>query len=67
MEALGADASVIQLVDVALRTTAALIEYANNAHNASPDRKMLAEETKSLSGLLARLRTRTQNSRSDDT
>lgn len=61
MDPFSAVAAVVELADVALRTASALIEYANNTHNASLDRKLLAEETYSLSKALERLRTRLQN------
>lgn len=66
MEAIGAAATILQVVDVALRTTHALIEYTRNTQNASSDRKALAEEVQSLSGLLERLRARAETSLLDD-
>ena len=66
MEIVGATASVLQVVDLALRATSALIEYTNDTRNASNDRKKLAEETESLARLLERLRTRAEKSGSDD-
>ena len=66
MEAFGAAATLPQLVDIALRTTSTLIEYTRNTQNASSDRKLLAEEAQSLSGLLESLRTRAETSHPDD-
>lgn len=66
MEAVGAAATVLQLADVALRLTSALIEYTKNTQNASTDRKLLAEEALTLSGLLERLRARAESSSSED-
>jgi hypothetical protein len=58
MEALGVAASIIQVLDVALRTTEALVQYANDAKNASMERKVLAEETICLAAILRSLRDR---------
>ena len=66
MEAIGAAATILQVADVALRTTYALIEYTRDTKNASSDRKALAEEVQSLSGLLERLRARAETSHPDD-
>lgn len=66
MDPFSAAAAVVGLADVALRTASALIEYTNNTQNASLDRKLLAEETYSLSKMLERLRTHLQNPDFDD-
>lgn len=66
MEALGAAATVIQLADVALQVTSALIEYTRNTRNASADRRLLADETHTLQGLLERLRSRAERAKPDD-
>ena len=66
METIGAAATILQVADVALRTTCALIEYTRNTQGASSDRKALAEKVQSLSGLLERLRARAEISLPDD-
>ncbi|KAL8730751.1 MAG: hypothetical protein Q9166_003821 [cf. Caloplaca sp. 2 TL-2023] len=66
MDPISATASIASLVDVALRTTSALITYARDAKHASSDRKLLAEEAAFLSKLLERLRQRTRGSRHDE-
>lgn len=66
MDPVCAAASLISVVDVALRTTSALIKYARDAKHASSDRKLLAEEAAFLSKLLERLRQRVRESRHDD-
>ena len=66
MEPISAAASIADVVDVALRTTSALIKYARDAKHASSDRKLLAEETAFLSKLLERLRLRAHESRHDE-
>lgn len=63
---LGTAASVITLVEVALRTITALHEYTSNTRNASTERKLLAEETWSLSQILKRLHGRASDVRLDD-
>ena len=55
------------MIDVALRTTSALVKYARNTKNAFSDRKMLAEETLFLSKLLQRLQDRALRARHDET
>lgn len=49
-----------------MRATSALQEYTTNTRNASTDRKLLAEETQSLSDTLEILRIRMLNARPDD-
>lgn len=66
MEAVGAAATIIQVADVGLRVTSALIEYTRNTHKATTDRKLLAEEAQSLHGLLERLRVRAESCRATD-
>ncbi len=61
MDPLSATASVISLIDVALRTTSALVKYARDTRNASSDRKLLVEEAQFLLKLLQRLRDRAQS------
>lgn len=58
--------NILGLVDMALRTSAVLIKYAQDAHHTSADRKLLAEEAYSLSRLLERLRDRAQKSNGDE-
>lgn len=67
MDPLSITASLLGVVDVALRTTTALAKYAGDTKNASSDRKLLAEETLFLSKLLQRLRDRAKKARSDET
>lgn len=67
MDPLSITASFVALIDASLRTTSALVKYARDTKNASSDRKMLAEETVSLSKLLQRLRDRAQMARHDET
>lgn len=66
MDPFSAVATAVGLADGALRTASALIEYTNNTQNASADRKLLAEETCSLSKMLERLRSRLQSPAFDD-
>jgi hypothetical protein len=54
------------VVECSLRATSALHEYTSNTRNASNDRKLLVEETSSLSHTLKKLRIRAVNARSDD-
>ena len=67
MDPLSFTAGLVGVIDAALRTTSALVKYARDTKNASPDRKMLAEETLLLSKLLQRLRDRAQTARHDET
>lgn len=66
MDPFSAAASFIGIVDVALRTTSALIKYARDTKHASSDRKLLAEEALFLSKLLERLRRHTQGDCHDE-
>lgn len=63
MEPISAISALVGLVDVALRTASALVEYTKNTQNASAERKLLAEEAHALSTVLERFRDRTQNAR----
>jgi len=65
MDPLSAVASIVGVVDVALRTSSALINYVGDAKHASSDRKLLAEVAAFLSKLLERLRLRAHESRHD--
>ena len=67
MDPLSIAASLVSVVDAALRTTSALVKYARDTKNASSDRKLLAEEALFLSKLLQRLRDRAQTARHDET
>lgn len=67
MDPLSIAASLLSVIDVALRTTTALAKYARDTKNASSDKKLLAEETLFLSKLLHRLRDRAEKARSDQT
>ncbi|MCJ1244382.1 hypothetical protein MMC30_001580 [Trapelia coarctata] len=55
MDPISAAASVLSIVDVALRTTSSLVKYARDTKNASSDRKLLAEEAQLLSKILEKL------------
>lgn len=67
MDPLSIAASLVSVIDAALRTTSALVKYARDTKNASSDRKLLAEEALFLSKLLQRLRDRAQTARHDET
>jgi len=67
MDPLSIAASLVGVIDAALRTTSALVKYARDTKNASSDRKLLAEEALFLSKLLQRLRDRAQTARHDET
>lgn len=60
MDPLSATASILGLIDVAIRTTASLVEYTRNTQNASADRRLLCEEAATLAKLLEKLRNRAQ-------
>lgn len=66
MDPLSVAASLTGVIDVALRTTSALITYARDTKHASSDRRLLGEETLFLSKLLQRLRDRAQAVRLDE-
>ncbi|KAI9721649.1 MAG: hypothetical protein M1828_005016 [Chrysothrix sp. TS-e1954] len=66
MDPLSVTASLIGIVEAALRTTSALVKYTKDTKNASTDRTMLAEETLLLSKLLQRLRDRAQASQHEE-
>lgn len=66
MEPISAISALVGLVDVALRTASALVEYTKNTQNASAERKLLAEEAHSLSTILERFRDRAQNTSPDE-
>ncbi|KAL8689285.1 MAG: hypothetical protein Q9224_004672, partial [Gallowayella concinna] len=67
MDPLSITASLLSVIDAALRTTSALVKYARDAKNASSDRKLLAEETILLSKILQRLQDRAAKAHSSDT
>lgn len=67
MEPLSAAASVVGIIEAALRTTSVLVKYTRDTKNASSDRKMLADESVILSRLLERLKERAQAAQHDDT
>lgn len=58
--------ALVGLVDVAFRTASSLVEYTKNTRNASADRKLLAEESYTLSKLLERFRDRAQSASFDE-
>lgn len=62
----GAAASVLSIVDTAIRATSALVEYAATTKNASADRKLLADESQALIKLLEKLKSRTLSKGSSD-
>ena len=66
MDPVTAVATVVSLLDISLRTTSALISFAQDTQNASRDRTILAEECLSLSRLLERLQDRAQNAQIDN-
>lgn len=65
MDPLSATSGIIAFLDVALRTTSAIITLVHDVQNASTDRYLLAEEARALSKLLDRLRHRAQSSEAD--
>ncbi|KAI9760770.1 MAG: hypothetical protein M1840_002216 [Geoglossum simile] len=65
MDPISAAAGIISIVDVVLRTTSAVVKYAQDTRHASQDRRLLAEETRILSKLLERLRDCAQTTRPD--
>jgi hypothetical protein len=67
MDLLSALTSLLGLADIALRTTSAIVKYAEAAHNAATDRKLLAEEASSLAQILERLRSRALSGNINDT
>jgi len=67
MEVIGATASIIQILDVALRITEALIRYGNDTKNASREKKVLVEETVSLAAILENLKEYAQSNIHDPT
>lgn len=66
MDPFSAAVTVVQILDVALRATSALIEYSRNTRNASKDRRMLAEEARALFKYLERLHVRAGNTHTSD-
>ncbi|KAK6430789.1 hypothetical protein LTR95_013053 [Oleoguttula sp. CCFEE 5521] len=66
MEAVGAAASILQLINVALRSASALVEYTRNTQNASTDRKLLAEEAGNLTRVLERLKQHAEDGTVDE-
>lgn len=56
MDAVSALSSVLAILEAAIKTTSALVSYARDVHNASKERRQLADEAYALSGLLERLR-----------
>ena len=62
MDPLSAAASLVSLVDFALRATSALVKYGRDTKQASRDKKLLTEETHFLSKLLERLKSRAEAS-----
>jgi len=52
-------ANVLAVVEITLRATSALVEYASNTRDASADRRLLANESRILIRLLERLQKRT--------
>lgn len=67
MEPIGVAASVLSLVDVALRTSSALVKFSKDVKHASRDRKLLVEEAMFLAKLLERLKERALASNQNST
>ena len=65
MDPLSAAASVLGILDVALRTTSALIQYADDTRGASKERLILAEEAGCLVTILQRLLEHANNTAPD--
>ena len=65
MDGVSAGAAILGVVDVAFRTTSALIKYAHEVHHASRDRKLLVEEARFLTKLLEQLKARLQTNRDE--
>lgn len=65
MEAIGSAAAVIQLVELTLRVTTALVQYTRGVNNASSDRESLANEALVLEQILKRLSARLSDPRLD--
>ena len=63
MDGVSAAAGVLGIVDIAFRTSSALIKYATEVHHASRDRKLLVEEAQFLTKLLEQLKARLQTNR----
>ena len=61
MDPISAVASILSVLDIALRTTSALVQYAEDTRSASTERRILAEEASCLLTILQRLFDRTQN------
>ena len=61
MNSLSVIASVISILNVALRTTSALVKYTDNTRNAFTERRILAKEATCLLTILQRLQDRTYN------
>ena len=61
MDPISAAASLLSVLDVAVRTTSAIVKYGRDVHHASRDKKLLVEETAILSKVLNRLRERAEN------
>ena len=60
MDPISAGASLLSVLDVAVRTTSAIIKYGRDIQNASRDKKLLVEEALLLSKVLHRLRERVE-------
>jgi hypothetical protein len=66
MDPFSLTASVVGVADVAIRTTASLVQYAKDTKNASSEKKFLSEEAQSLSKILERLRSRAHAANHDE-
>jgi hypothetical protein len=53
--------SFLSVIEIALRATSALASYSQDTQNATTDRKLLVEESCSLSAILERLQERAAN------
>src|ERR1700731_2571836 len=65
MDPFSLTASIVGLADVAIRTTASLVQYAKDTKNASSEKKFLSEEAQNLSRTLERLRSRARAANHD--
>lgn len=61
MEPFSAAASVLSILDIAFRTTSALVAYAHDTHGASTEIKLLADESNVLLSILKKLNDRAKD------
>jgi len=58
-------ASVLSILDFALKTTSAIIKFANDTYHASAERKLLSEEATSLHKIIEAYKIQIENARYD--